>query len=102
MCVNVCPSQIEEVLLKSGDYVSPNYQILVDRENNTDTFQVDVELSEAAQSCSAEELAKISKTIAAKLKSTLGISPKLNLLPPKTIARSEGKAKRVIDKRKLH
>ena len=100
--VNVFPSQIEEVLLKAGDGVTPNYQILVDRENNTDTFQVDVEMSESLQEKGAEEIEKVAKTITNNLKSMLGIAPKVHLVAPKTIVRSEGKAKRVIDKRKLH
>ena len=100
--VNVFPSQIEEVLLKVGDFVTPNYQIIVDRENNTDTFQVDVEMSETVGYNNTEVVAKIAKLVTANLKSTLGIAPKVNLVAPKTIVRSEGKAKRVIDKRKLH
>lgn len=100
--VNVFPSQIEEVLLKAGDGVTPNYQIVVDRENNTDTFVVNVELSESMQEKGEEEIAKLAKSISNNLKSTLGIAPSLQLVAPKTIVRSEGKAKRVIDKRKLH
>ena len=100
--VNVFPSQIEEVLLKAGDGITPNYQILVDRENNTDTFQVDVEMSECLQEQGEEAIQKLAKSITNNLKSTLGIAPQLNLVAPKTIVRSEGKAKRVIDKRKLH
>ena len=100
--VNVFPSQIEEVLLKAGDGITPNYQILVDRENNTDTFQVDVEMSECLQEQGEEAIQKLAKSITNNLKSTLGIAPKLNLVAPKTIVRSESKAKRVIDKRKLH
>ena len=100
--VNVFPSQIEEVLLKIGGDVTPNYQIIVDRENNTDTFLVNVEMSEELFSDgSIKKIASVEKSISDKLRSTLGIGPKVCLVNPKSIERSEGKAKRVIDKRKL-
>ena len=99
--VNVFPSQIEEVLLNVGGNVTPNYQIIVDRENNTDTFQVNVEMSEALFTEGMKGIEKTTKLISEKLRSTLGIGPKVNLVNPKSIERSEGKAKRVIDKRKL-
>ena len=95
------PSQIEEVLLNVGGDVTPNYQIIVDRENNTDTFQVNVEMSEALFADGVKGIEKTTKIISEKLRSTLGIGPKVNLVNPKSIERSEGKAKRVIDKRKL-
>ena len=100
--VNVFPSQIEEVLLNVGGEITPNYQIVVDRKNNTDTFEVNVEMSEAMFSDGVKGIEKIEKLITEKLRSTLGIAPKVNLVNPKSIERSEGKAKRVIDKRKLH
>ncbi len=99
--VNVFPSQIEEVLLKLGDGVTPNYQIVVDRENNTDTFLVNVEMSESLFSDGVKAIEAFEKSITESLKSTLGIAPKVKLVNPKSIERSEGKAKRVIDKRKL-
>ena len=99
--VNVFPSQIEEVLLKIGGDITPNYQIIVDRENNTDTFQVNVEMSEELFSDGIKAIQKVEKQISDSLRSALGIGPKVNLVNPKTIERSEGKAKRVIDKRKL-
>ncbi|MBQ8954509.1 MAG: phenylacetate--CoA ligase, partial [Clostridia bacterium] len=100
--VNVFPSQIEEVLLKvSGGDITPNYQILVDRVNNTDTFDVNVEMSEKLFADDVKSIEKIEKTITAELRSMLGIGAKVRLVNPKTIARSEGKAKRVIDNRKL-
>ena len=99
--VNVFPSQIEEVLLKIGGDITPNYQIIVDRENNTDTFQVNVEMSEELFSDGIKAIQKVEKQISDSLRSTLGIGPKVNLVNPKSIERSEGKAKRVIDKRKL-
>lgn len=100
--VNVFPSQIEEVLLKLGQVVTPNYQIVVDRENNTDTFLVNVEMSEELFSDgSIKKISQTEKAITDALRSTLGIGPKVCLVNPKSIERSEGKAKRVIDKRKL-
>ncbi len=100
--VNVFPSQIEEVLLKIGGDVTPNYQIVVDRENNTDTFLVNVEMSEELFSDgSIKKISAVEKAISDNLRSTLGIGPKVCLVNPKSIERSEGKAKRVIDKRKL-
>ena len=99
--VNVFPSQIEEVLLNIGSSITPNYQIIVDRVNNTDTFEVLVEMSEELFSDDVKNIERVSKLINEKLKATLGINPKVTLVNPKSIARSEGKAKRVIDKRKL-
>ena len=101
--VNVFPSQIEEVLLKvAGGEITPNYQIVVGRENNTDTFDVNVEMSEALFADDVKSIEKIEKTITEKLRSTLGIGAKVHLVNPKSITRSEGKAKRVIDNRNLH
>ena len=100
--VNVFPSQIEEVLLKIGGDITPNYQIIVGRENNTDTLEVQVEMSEGMLSDDIKSVAAIEKNIVAKLRSTLGLGAKVTLVEPKTITRSEGKAKRVIDNRKLH
>lgn len=100
--VNVFPSQIEEVLLKvSGTDISPNYQIIVDRENNVDTFDVNVEMSEKLFADDIKSIEKIEKQITSQLRSTLGIGAKVNLMNPKSIERSEGKAKRVIDNRNL-
>ena len=101
--VNVFPSQIEEVLLKvSGDDLTPNYQIIVDRVNNTDTLDINVEMSEKLFFDDVKSIAKIEKKIVDQLRSMLGIGAKVHLVNPKSIERSEGKAKRVIDKRKLH
>lgn len=100
--VNVFPSQIEEVLLNvSHNDITPNYQIIVDRVNNTDTFDVNVEMSEQLFADDVKSIEAIEKTITEKLRSTLGIGAKVHLVNPKSIQRSEGKAKRVIDKRKL-
>ncbi len=98
--VNVFPSQIETVLIKEG--YSVNYLIEVDRERNTDTLDVSVELTPEQFSDTVKDLAKKEKELAGAIKTMLGISPKVHLVAPKTIARSEGKAVRVIDKRKLH
>ena len=99
--VNVFPSQIEEVLLKvSADQITPNYQIVLDRVNNTDTFDVNVEMSESFFSDDVKSIEKLERTITENLRSMLGISAKVHLVNPKSIVRSEGKAKRVIDNRK--
>ncbi len=98
--VNVFPSQIETVLIKEG--YSVNYLIEVDRERNTDTLDVYVELTPEQFSDTVKDLAKKEKELAGAIKTMLGISPKVHLVAPKTIARSEGKAVRIIDKRKLH
>ena len=99
--VNVFPSQIEEVLLTFGDgQITPNYLIRVDRVNNNDTFDVDVEMSEQLFADDLKSIAKIEKEIKEKLRSTLGLGVSVHLVNPKSIPRSEGKAKRVIDNRK--
>lgn len=100
--VNVFPSQIEEVLLRVGGGITPNYQIIVGRENNTDTLDVNVEMSEALFADDVKTIEKLEKKITAEIRNVLGIGAKVHLVNPKTIARSEGKAKRVIDNRKLH
>ena len=101
--VNVFPSQIEEVLLKvSGGEITPNYQIIVDRVNNTDTLDVNVEMSEKMLSDDIKTVKAFEEKIKEKLRTTLGVGAKVHLVNPKTIQRSEGKAKRVIDNRKLH
>ena len=98
--VNVFPSQIETVLIKEG--YSSNYLIEVDRENNTDTLDVYVELNPDQFSDTVKDLTAKEKALAGAIKIMLGINPKVHLVAPKTITRSEGKAVRVIDKRKLH
>ena len=97
--VNVFPSQIETVLLNEG--YQPNYQIVVDRVNNTDTFEVNVELAPEQFTDKVSEILAMEKSLANAMKIMLGINPTVRLVAPKTIARSEGKAKRVIDNRKL-
>lgn len=98
--VNVFPSQIETVLLEQG--YTPNYRIEVDRANNSDILDVYVELSSEQFSDTVREISAKEKELALAIKTVLGINPKVHLVPPKSIARSEGKAVRVIDKRKLH
>ena len=98
--VNVFPSQIETVLLKEG-YTS-NYLIEVDRVNNTDTLDVSVELAPDQFTDTMKDLAAKEKSLANAMKIMLGVNPKVHLVAPKTITRSEGKAVRVIDRRKLH
>ena len=98
--VNVFPSQIETVLLKEG--YTPNYQIVVDRVGSTDTFDVYVEVTEDQFSDTVRELTAKERDLSAAMKTMLGINPKVHLVEPKSIVRSEGKAVRVIDKRKLH
>lgn len=100
--VNVFPSQIEEVLLRIAEGVTPNYQIIVGRENNTDTLDINVEMTEKLFADDVKSIEKIEKKIVSDLRSVLGIGAKVHLVNPKTIARSEGKAKRVIDNRNLH
>jgi len=98
--VNVFPSQIETVLLKEG--YAANYQIVVDRVGSTDTFDVYVEVTEDQFSDTVRELTAMERKLADAMKTMLGINPKVHLVEPKSIVRSEGKAKRVIDNRKLH
>jgi len=97
--VNVFPSQIETVLLNEG--YQPNYQIVVDRVRNNDTFEVLVEMTPEKFSDTVSEILAMEKSLANALKTMLGINPTVRLVAPKSIVRSEGKAVRVIDKRKL-
>ncbi len=100
--VNVFPSQIEEVLLKvSEGTITPNYQIIIDRVNNTDTLDINVEMSEHLFSDDIRSVERVERRISSELRSILGIGAKVHLQNPKTIERSEGKAKRIIDNRKL-
>ena len=96
--VNVFPSQIEAVLLNEG--YAPNYQIEVDRVNNTDTLDVYVEMKEGDFSDKVKDMTNKEKALQGAIKTMLGINPKVHLVAPKSIQRSEGKAVRVIDKRR--
>jgi phenylacetate-CoA ligase len=98
--VNVFPSQIESVLMEI-EGVEPHYQLVVDREGTLDMLTVMVEVGEQAFSDEIKKLQVLEKTIAKNIKEYLGISAKVKLVEPKTIARSDGKAERVIDNRRL-
>ncbi|MBQ3287272.1 MAG: phenylacetate--CoA ligase [Firmicutes bacterium] len=97
--VNVFPSQIETVLLQEG--YPPNYLIRVDRVNNTDTLDIDVELPVEHFSDTVREVEARTKRLTSKLRDMLGIQAAVHFVAPKSLTRSEGKAKRVIDNRKL-
>lgn len=97
--VNVFPSQIESVLLEIGD-TAPHYQLVVDRIGNLDTLEVWVEMTNKIFSDEVKIIEETEKKIKREIEIILGISAKIKLVEPKTIQRSEGKAKRVIDKRK--
>ncbi len=98
--VNVFPSQIEMVLLAEG--LTSNYQILVDRVGTTDSLEVKVEITPELFTDTMGEMTQKEKKIADALKTVLGIQAKVSIVEPKSIVRSEGKAVRVIDKRKLY
>lgn len=97
--VNVFPSQIETVLLNHG--YAANYQIIVDRVNNTDTLDVQVEMTPEMFTDNIGEIETRQKELVDGLKAMLGLKAKVSLVAPKSIIRSEGKAVRVIDKRKI-
>ncbi|MBR1423903.1 MAG: phenylacetate--CoA ligase [Ruminococcus sp.] len=99
--VNVFPSQIETVLLKDFG-ATPNYQIVVDRVGTTDTFEIKVELSDNMVSDTIKSVEALEKKLSADIQQILGIRAKITLCEPKSIPRSEGKAVRVIDKRKVY
>lgn len=98
--VNVFPSQIEHVLI-SIKGVEPHYQIIVEREGTLDTLEVQVEVSDTFFSDEVKQLEALAKKIQHEIKDLLGVSCKVKLVEPKSIQRSEGKAKRVIDNRKI-
>ncbi|OQY18423.1 MAG: phenylacetate--CoA ligase [Desulfobacteraceae bacterium 4572_35.1] len=97
--VNVFPSQIESVLCNI-DGVEPHYQLIVDRDGNLDTLEVQVEVNEKVFSDEIKVMQRLNNEIRKQIKDLLGITCKIRLVEPKTITRSEGKAKRVIDRRK--
>jgi phenylacetate-CoA ligase len=99
--VNVFPSQIESVLLEIGE-TEPHYQLIVDREGNLDDLEVWVEVSERLFSDEIRKLEELEVKIRKEILSTLGISARVKLVEPKTITRSEGKAKRIIDRRDVY
>ncbi len=97
--VNLFPSQIEHVLLEMGE-TSAHYMLYVDRQNNLDTLELQVELDESKLTDTIKDLQNLSKRIQHALNSAIGLSVKVTLVEPKSIARSEGKAVRVVDRRK--
>jgi phenylacetate-CoA ligase len=99
--VNVFPSQIESVLLEIGE-TEPHYQLIVDRDGNLDDLEIWVEVSEKIFSDEVKKLEEIETKIKREILSILGISARIKLVEPKTIPRSEGKAKRVIDRRDVY
>ena len=100
--VNVFPTQVEAALLSLGEEVAPHYLMIVDRVNNSDVLTVMVEVNEKFFSDEIRALEGLRNKVANVLKQALGIAVVVKLVEPKTIARSEGKAKRVIDNRNLH
>ena len=98
--INVFPSQIESVLLDLG--MDPNYRIIVDRINNHDYLEVQVEVSESIFSDKIRNMEAMENKISAALQSMLNVAAKVRLLEPKSLARSEGKAQRVEDRRAIH
>jgi phenylacetate-CoA ligase len=98
--VNVFPSQIESILMETSQ-VAPHYQLVVDREENLDTLTVRVEVGEGLFSDEVRQLQALERQIGKNIKEMLGISAQVKLVEPHTIQRSEGKAVRVIDNRKI-
>jgi phenylacetate-CoA ligase len=98
--VNVFPSQIESVLLEIGE-TAPHYLLIVDRVDNLDSLEIWVEMTQSMFSDEVKHIEDLERKIKKEIEGTLGISAKIKLVEPKTIERSEGKAKRVIDKRKI-
>jgi phenylacetate-CoA ligase len=98
--VNVFPSQVESVLLETGE-TAPHYVLIVDRIGNLDTLEIWVEMTPNIFSDEVKKIEDLERKITKQVEVILGISAKVKLVEPKTIERSEGKAKRVIDKRKI-
>lgn len=99
--VNVFPSQVEAALIEVEE-VSPHYMMIVDRVNNLDTLEVQVELNAQYFTDEIKGLEKLTQKIAHVLSQALGLNPKVKIVEPQTLVRSEGKAVHVIDKRKLY
>ncbi|NCU26560.1 hypothetical protein EOM86_07545 [Candidatus Nomurabacteria bacterium] len=98
--VNVFPSQIESVLL-AFDNVEPHYMIYIDRVDNLDVMEIDVEMTGRFFSDSVKDIEKYENQLRHEIQSAIGVSARIRLVEPRSIPRSEGKAKRVIDRRKL-
>jgi phenylacetate-CoA ligase len=99
--VNIYPSQVEQELIKT-DGVEPHYQLVVERRGTLDCLEIQVEMADSLSSDMLGCIEEKEKEIEEKLREVLLINSKVNLVPPKTIPRSEGKAKRIIDKRNLN
>ncbi len=97
--VNVFPQQIETLVLESGG-LSHNYQIVVDREGTLDTLEVHVEVDEANFADEIRKLQSLERSLAKNIKEYLGVTARVRLMEPHSIERSEGKAKRIVDRRK--
>jgi phenylacetate-CoA ligase len=98
--VNVFPSQVESVICEISE-LEPHYMLIVDRINNLDIFEVQVEVKEDFYSDEINRMLQLKKKIQHRLQGVLGINPDVKLVEPRSLERSQGKAKRVIDKRKL-
>lgn len=98
--VNVFPSQIESILLEFGE-AEPHYLLVVDREGSMDSLEIWVEVSDKLFNDTVRKLEDLEDRLNARIASVLGISSRIKLVEPRTIPRSEGKAKRVIDKREI-
>lgn len=98
--VNVFPSQVESVILELEEF-EPHYMLIVDRKNNLDTLEVQVEVREQFYSDEINRMMELKKKIGHRLQSVLGIAANIKLVEPRSIERSQGKAKRVIDNRKI-
>jgi len=96
----VFPSQIESALMQI-EGIEPHYMLIVDRKDNLDTLEVQVEVNEKIFSDEVKQLEKLEKRVVHDIKELFGVTCKCKLVEPKTIQRSEGKAQRVIDKRKI-
>jgi phenylacetate-CoA ligase len=97
--VNLFPTQIEHAFLEA-EGTSPNYQIVVDREDALDTIEVKIEVNEAMLSDEMKNLSRLQDDIARRLGDAIGLRPRITLVEPGTLPRSEGKAVRVVDRRK--
>jgi phenylacetate-CoA ligase len=98
--VNVFPSQIESVLLEIPE-VEPQYVIIVRKKGYLDQLHVDVEVKKEVYDAGPQKISEVEKMVEGKMRGTIGIGIKIRLVPPKSITRSEGKAKRIFDERKL-
>ena len=98
--VNVFPTQIESVILEMVEF-EPHYLLVIGRENNTDTMELQVEVRSDFYSDEINKMLALRKKLAARLQSVLGLGVNVKLVEPRSIERSVGKAKRVIDNRKL-